>query len=102
MAIRVQTEFIRGSSVRCIYYNYDDDKVLADATGVTITIKDPKGTIQVDTTAMTKTSTGIYEYYYDTTSSSIVGDYQMEVISTNSSKTSYYSGHFRLSAGINE
>ena len=88
-----------------IVENYDDmftDEALADATGVTISIVDPDGTVQVNASAMSKTATGVYEYYYDTTSSSVAGEWRIEVISTNSSRTSYHHGHFTLSAGINE
>ena len=45
MAIRVQTEFTRQGTVRTIYYNYDDDQALADATSVAISIVNKAGTV---------------------------------------------------------
>ena len=63
MAILVQTEFTRTGTIRTIAYVYDDDEALVDATSVSITIKDPDGTLVADDQAMTKTSTGVYEYF---------------------------------------
>ena len=103
MAIRVQNEFTRPATVRIIYYNYDDDEALADATSVSISIINPDGTtVEVDEVAMTKTATGVYEYYYATTSSSSIGDYQVEVIALDGSYKSPEHSHFRIDKGINE
>lgn len=103
MAIRVQTEFTRKGDVRVIYYNYDDDEALTNATSVSISIVDPKGTVVADEADMgAPTDTGIYEYYYATTVSTILGDYQVEVISLDGGKYSSYHGHFKMVAGINE
>jgi len=104
MAIRVQTEFTRKGDVRVIYYNYDDDEALVAATAVYISIIDPDGTVVVDgdTITMTATDTGIYEYYYATTTSTVEGDYQIEVDSLDGGKHSLYHGHFSISKGINE
>ena len=74
MAIEVIVEFIASATVRVVAYVYDDDDVLTDpATSITISIYDPDGTAQVDGAAMTKTATGVYEYYYQTTSSTDKG-----------------------------
>jgi len=102
MAIRVQTEFTRRGDVRIIYYNYDDDEALVAATSVSISIKDPDGSVVVDEAAMVEGDTGVYEYYYATTTSSVVGNYQVEVDSLDGGKHSFYAGHFLLRAGINE
>lgn len=64
MAIKVQTEFLNASTVRIISYVYNTSGALADASGLTIDIWDPDGTQQVDGTAMTNQSTGLYDYYY--------------------------------------
>lgn len=102
MAIRVQTEFIREGTVRVIYYHYDDDEALADATSVSLSIKNPKGTVVENDTAMDKTSTGTYEYYYETTTSVIEGNYQIEVAALDGSYITHAKGHFKMVAGINE
>ena len=102
MAIRVQTEFTRKGDVRIIYYNYDDDQALVTATDVVVTIKDPDGTKVEDETAMVEGDTGVYEYYYATTTASVAGNYQVEVDSLDGGKHSFYSYHFSLKAGINE
>lgn len=103
MAIVNQTEFTRPATVRIIYYNYDDDKALADATSVAISIINPDGTtVEVDEQAMNKVDTGTYEYYHETTSSDDEGDYQIEVIALDGSYKSLEHSHFDLSAGINE
>ncbi len=103
MAIRVQTEFTRQGTVRIIYYNYDDDEVLADATSVTISIINPDGTtVEVDEVAMSKTATGVYEFYHTTTTSDDEGDYQVEVIALDGAYKTVQHSHFLLAAGINE
>ena len=103
MAIRVETEFIRRETVRCICYVYDDDEALVNATSVDISIKDPDGTAVVDEAAMSNAAgTGIYEYYYTTTTAVIEGNYQIECDITDSSYHTYVHGHFRMMAGINE
>ena len=102
MSIRVQTEFTRRGDVRIIYYNYDDDEALVAATSVAVSIVDPDGTVVEDETAMVEENTGVYEYYYGTTTASVEGNYQVEVDSIDGGKHSFYSYHFRLRAGINE
>ena len=102
MSILVKTEFIRKDTVRVICYVYDDDEALVAATSVDVSIKDPDGTVVVDETAMTPSSTGVYEYYYTTTTSVIEGDYQVECDITDSSYHTYVHGHFLVRAGINE
>ena len=64
MSIKVITDFLDSATVRIITYIKDDDGVLADPTSVTIDIYDPDGTLEVDAAAMSKSATGIYEYYY--------------------------------------
>ena len=102
MAILVQSKFIRKGTVRTIVYVYDDDEALVDATSVDISIKDPDGTMVVDETAMTKTSTGVYEHFYTTTTSVIIGNYQVECDITDGSYHTYAHAHFTMEKGINE
>lgn len=102
MAILVKSDFIRKDTVRVIVYVYDDDEALVNATSVDISIIDPDGTVVVDVTAMTKTATGTYEYYYTTTASVDEGDYQIECDITDGSYHTYVHSHFTMRAGINE
>lgn len=103
MAIKVMTEFIRKATIRVICYIYDDDEALVNATSVDISIIDPDGTAVVDEAAMSNAAgTGIYEYYYTTTTAVIQGNYQIECDITDSSYHTYVHGHFSLVSGINE
>jgi len=69
MPIEVITEFIAKTTVRVLAYVYDDAGNLVDPTSIKVTITDPDGTKKVDGVAMTKGDTGIYSYYYKTTTS---------------------------------
>lgn len=103
MAIRVQTEFIRKATVRIIAYVYDDDGDLVDPTSVGVTIK--KGSsIEQNDTAMSNAvmGTGIYEYYYTTSTSVSTGVYQIEIHVTDGSYHTYAHATFSMEAGINE
>ncbi len=102
MAIKVQTEFVRKGTVRVICYVYDDDEDLVDATSVAISIKDSSGTVVKDAQAMTKTATGVYEYYYTTTTAVEKGNYQVECDILDGSYHTFAHAHFSMKAGINE
>jgi hypothetical protein len=83
MAIKVVTRFIDKDTVFIRAYTYlSTTDVLDDPTAVTIDIYDPDGTKQVDAEAMTKSDTGIYDYYYNmgaTPSSMAKGKWRGEV-----------------------
>ena len=64
MAIDIVTTFLDTATVVVWAYVYDSDDALTDPTGITLDIYDPDGTKQVDGSAMTKSATGIYYYYY--------------------------------------
>ncbi len=102
MAILVKSEYIRKETPRIIVYVMDDDEALVDATSVDISIRDPDGTLVVDEQAMTKTATGVYEYFLLTTTSFVEGNYQLEADITDTSYHTYEHGHFNLKAGVNE
>ena len=102
MAILVQTEFVRKSTVRIIVYIYDDDEALVAATSVAVSIIDPDGTVVEDETNMPATATGVYEYYYTTTTAVIEGDYQIECDILDGSYHTFVHSHFKLVSGINE
>ncbi|KKK97027.1 hypothetical protein LCGC14_2656870 [marine sediment metagenome] len=102
MAIKVQTEFVRKGTVRVICYVYDDDEALVAATSVALSIIDPDGTAVVDEQAMSATATGVYEYFYTTTTAVIPGNYQIECDVLDGSYHTFVHGHFSMTAGINE
>lgn len=102
MAILVQTEFIRTATIRTICYVYDDDEALVDPTSVSITIKDPDGTLVANDQAMTKNSTGMYEYFYTPATTAILGRYQIECDVLDGSYHTIRHSHFKLEKGISE
>ena len=104
MAILVQTEFIRKSTVRILVYVYDDDEALVAATNVYISIVDPDGEVVVDgeTETMDTDTPGIYEHYYETTAAVEEGDYQIECDILDGSYHTFVHGHFSMKAGIKE
>jgi len=102
MAIKVQTDFIRKGTVRIICYVYDDDEALVAATSVRVSIVDPTSEVVVNATLMDTDTEGIYEYYYETSTSLEEGDYQVECDILDGSYHSYVHSHFTIKAGINE
>ena len=102
MAILVQTEFTRTGTVRIIAYVYDDDEALVDPTSVSISIKDPDGTLVADDQAMAKNSTGMYEYFYTPATTAVLGDYQIECDILDGSYHTIRHSHFSVAKGINE
>jgi acyl-[acyl carrier protein]--UDP-N-acetylglucosamine O-acyltransferase len=102
MAIKVQTEFTRGGTVRILVYVYDDDEVLVTPTSVSVSIVNPAGTVVVDDAAMSASATGVYEYYYTTTSAVVEGNYQIEADILDGSYHTIAHSHFSMAAGINE
>ncbi len=99
MAITVVTEFLQGTTVRVRAFIYDDDGDLVDpTTSVKLDLWDSAGTKQVDNQAMTKDSTGIYEYYYNTTTSSAEGSWRGVIWAVDGSYTSEGSFGFKVRA----
>ncbi len=97
MGIEVITEFLRLSTVRVRALIYDDDGDLVDpTTSTTIDIYDSAGTKQVDGVAMTKVSTGIYEYYYQTLAASVAGSWRGVVWATDGTYVSEGSFGFKV------
>ena len=100
--MKVVTEFLQGATVRVMAYIYDDDDDLVDPTTVTVDIWDYVGTKVVDGAAMTKASTGIYEYYYNTDTDSEEGSWRGIVWAVDGSgataKTSEGSFGFKVRA----
>lgn len=56
------------ASVWVLALIYDEDNALVDPTAVKVSITDPDDTLKVDEAAMTQyeSTTGIYEYFYHT------------------------------------
>lgn len=57
------------------------------ATSVTMTLRNPSGTIILNNVAMTKLSTGIYYYRYQTLTSSPLGRWTVNFIGNDGSAT---------------
>ncbi len=98
MALNVVTEFLQKTTVRVRAWIYDEDDALVDPTAVTIDIWNPSGTKLVDGVAMTKASTGIYDYYYDTTINSPTGNWRGIVWTTDTPAVSEGSFGFKVRA----
>ena len=102
MGLDVQIEFVAKTTVRVrAYVTNDDDALTNPTTSIKVIITDPDGTVQVPSEGngdddMSQVSTGIYEYYYKTTTGSTKGWWQGEVVVIDGTdpddKTS--TGHF--------
>lgn len=92
MAIEVVSEFIAKATVRTRAYIYDDDGDLVDPTSANVEIINPSGGTAVASTAMSNPSTGIYEHYYYTASTTTQGWYRSRVeVIDGSGDTAKYS-----------
>lgn len=83
MTVGVVVRFIAKTTVRVVAYVYDEDGDLVDPTGsIKVTMTDPDATKKVDAQDMTKQGdlTGTYEYFYNTTTSSVEGWWTGEVV----------------------
>ena len=97
MSLKVVTEFLQLATVRVRAYIYDDDDALVNpTTSITIDIWDSAGTKQVNGVAMTPVSTGIYEYYYQTTAASAEGNWRGIVWATDGTYVSEGSFAFKV------
>ena len=84
MAIEVQIEFIAKTTIRVVAYVYNDAGTLVNpTTSIKLTLTDKDGTKQVDAQAMSLISTGIYEYFCKTTTSSVKGWWTGEVVTVD-------------------
>ena len=80
MGIEVISEFIRLATVRTRAYIYNDDDTLVDPTSASIEIVNPSGaTVVSGTTGMSSAATGIYEHYYNTPSTAVLGWYRGKI-----------------------
>lgn len=109
MSIEVITEFIAKATVRIRAYVYSDAGVLVDPTSIKVIITDSDGKTQVPSEGngdddMTKDgeNTGVYDYYYNTSTSSVKGWWTGEVVaidgSGNDAKTSVQRFSFKVKA----
>lgn len=74
--------------------------ILVDPDYVTLTLKDPAGTVKVNDEAMTKVSTGYWQYIYQTVLNDVHGDWIRTVKVVRAGKTNYdTSVAFTLVAG---
>ena len=106
MGVKTQVEFIAAATVGVRTWVYDDDDTLSTPTSITITIKDPDGTAQVSASAMTENATGIYDYFYNTTTSTAKGSWTGFVTVTDgtgdTAKTSLDDFEFTITQGVRQ
>ena len=75
----VITKFISKSTVLIRAYIYDIDDALVDPTSVKVTLVDKDGTKKIDDLSMSKSDTGVYDYYYTLASDAAEGWWNGEV-----------------------
>ena len=80
MSVLVQVEFIAKGTVRVRAEVKGDDDTLVTPTSIKATIVDSAGATKVDEQAMTEDVTGVYDYFYNTTTSSEKGWWTAEVV----------------------
>lgn len=69
--------FQRGETIEVYAEVKDQDGVYTDPTsGIYVTITNPSGTVKVDNVAMTKITTGKYQYYYRSAADDVLGWWQ--------------------------
>jgi len=73
-----------GETIRFTATITDSDEAAADPTTVTISIRNPVGTMVVTDQTMTNPSVGSYYYDYTTLSAGVEGMYTVEVTATGS------------------
>lgn len=79
--IEVVTTFIAKATVWVRAWVYNSAGALTDPdTSIKLTLTDPAGTAKVSSQDMTKDSTGVYDYYYNTTTTSVKGSWRGEVV----------------------
>ena len=77
-------DFKRGETVELYAEVKDQAGAFVDpATSITITVVDSAGTSKVSVSAMTKTDTGKYSYYYTIASDAALGWWTSTVITTD-------------------
>jgi len=104
MAVDVQVDFVAKGTVRVRAEVRDDDDALTEITSPS-TIKcgftDPDGTV-VTPADMTEDSTGLYDYFYNTETTSVKGWWATEVVVVDGSgvgaKTSVGRCSFKVKA----
>ncbi len=84
MAIQEQDSFTQGETVTILAYCKNRDTgVLEDPTAVEYSLEDSEGTLQINLQAMTKSSTGIYVYYYTLATNAALGKWKSQVKTTD-------------------
>lgn len=99
--MEVVVKYLAGATIWVRAYVYDSvTEELADPTSIKLTLADADGTTQVAAVGMTKYSTGIYDYYYNTSSSSAEGWWPGEVWVVDGTKTSSASFSVEVRKGL--
>ena len=77
--MEIVVKFLRKSTIWVRAYVYDADGALVDPTSIKLTLVDSGETKKVDSLAMDKAETGIYDYYYNLASDAAEGWWNGEV-----------------------
>ena len=85
MAIK---KYEAGTALRIITEIRNVSNVLADPDSVKVSIIDPADVLKVTQATMTKDSTGVYHYDYQTSASDSVGLYTIKIYSVSGALTS--------------
>jgi len=102
----IVTKFISPSTVwiQAKVYNPETDALVDPTTSIKVTVEDSAGSKVVDAADMTKSDTGIYDYYYDIASDPVEGWYNGAVVVVDGIgadiKTSVSSFGFMVEKGI--
>ena len=82
MAVDIQVEFVAKTTVHVRAEVRDDDAALTaidSPSTIKCALTDPDGTV-VGPTAMTEDDTGLYDYFYNTETTSVKGWWTAEVV----------------------
>ena len=81
--MEVIVKYLAGGTIWVRAFVYDKDGNLVDPTSIKLTLVDADEEKKVDNLDMTKDITGIYDYYYNTSSDSSEGWWNGEVWTTD-------------------
>jgi hypothetical protein len=80
--------YAAGTAIKITDTIRDKDDNLLDPTSIKITIYDPDDTVKVDAEDMSKVSTGIYEYDWQSDDNDGVGTYKVKTVAVSAGFTS--------------
>jgi len=90
------SKFYRTETIRIEVEVRNENLSYINVTSASIWIQDPSGDNVINGSAMTNTSTGIYQFDFNTSSDSPLGVWKLEVKTTSGSKYNIERGSFKL------